>query len=115
MTYYACLSFQNARIARGFFPQPGGVCSRSFGAIFFQIRQAHHIPGNAHQIVAADVGGKFTHAGLERAQTKLHQRLRIPLDGFVQRQDVADPGMVVRMMGGDGLQVGNGIGFIAVR
>lgn len=91
MADYAWLSFQDAGITCGFFSQPGGIRARAFGAKFRQIRQAHHITGDAHQIVAADIGSKFPHPGFERAKTKLNQRLRITLDGFVQRQNVADP------------------------
>lgn len=115
MADYAWLSFQDAGITCGFFSQPGGIRARAFGAKFRQIRQAHHITGDAHQIVAADIGGKFPHPGFERAKTKLNQRLRITLDGFVQRQNVADPGMIKGMVRCDGLQMGDRVRFIAIR
>ncbi len=77
MADYAWLPFQ-MRVLRGL--PASGICARAFGAKFRQIRQAPYITGDTHQIVAADIGGKFP-SRLERAKTKLNQRLRITLDG----------------------------------
>lgn len=66
MADYAWLSFQDAGITCGFFSQPGGIRARAFGAKFRQIRQAHHITGDAHQIVAADIGSNSRIPALTR-------------------------------------------------
>ncbi|VFS70980.1 Uncharacterised protein [Kluyvera cryocrescens] len=59
MAYDARLAFQDAGVAGGFFPQPRGIGTGTFRAEFLQIREAHHIAGNAYQIVTANVSAKL--------------------------------------------------------
>ncbi len=82
-----------------------GIRARAFGAKFRQIRQAHHITGDAHQMLPLTLAVPRIPA--LNAKTKANQRLRITLDGFVQRQNVADPGMIKGMVRRDGLQMGD--------
>ena len=90
MTHDTRLTFQDTRVAGRFI------------TVFLQVGQAHHVAGDAHQIVAADVGAEFSHPHFERAEAELHYRLRVTFHGFIQGQNIADPRGVVGVMRRDG-------------
>lgn len=74
----------------------------------------YYIIGNVNQIVIVDIGGKFMYFGFKGIEVKLYQCLWIMFDGFVECQNVVDVGIIISMMWGDSLQMGDWIWFIVI-
>lgn len=52
--------------------------------------------------------------GFKGIEVKLYQCLWVMFDGFVECQNVVDVGIIISMMWGDSLQMGDWIWFIVI-